>query len=126
MVVDASGRDSGRGARGARAEADDAEEADAEDVEAEAGEDVEAEAGEYVEDEAGEEPVAVAEPDQTITLPSRPAPPETLSDLTEPAAEETAEAAETEPVVQSEPVPVPSGRVTPSRTSLRWRPSRSR
>jgi uncharacterized RDD family membrane protein YckC len=71
-----------------------------------------------IEDEAADEPTAVAEPTRTITLPSRPTPPETLSDLTEPAAEEAAEevseetepvadeepVAETEPVVESEPV----------------------
>ena len=64
-----------------------------------------------------EEPEAVAEPTRTITLPSRPEPPATLSDLTdEPAADDAPVAAEPaedaepatveEPVAQSEPVPV--------------------
>jgi uncharacterized RDD family membrane protein YckC len=60
-----------------------------------------------VEADAGDEPVAAAEPTQTITLPSRPTPPEPLSGLSEPAEPEVAEdepVAETEPVVEVEPV----------------------
>jgi uncharacterized RDD family membrane protein YckC len=65
------------------------------------------------EDAADEEPVAeAAAPTQTITLPSRPARPETLSDLADPAADEAVEEAEPavedaveeagEPVVEAE------------------------
>ena len=53
-------------------------------------------------DEAGEEPVAAAEPTHTITLPSRPTPPEPLSSPAEEAEAEVAE--EPEPVVGDEPV----------------------
>lgn len=53
-----------------------------------------------------EEPVAtVADPTRTITLPSRPTPPETLSDLVEPSDEAApeAEVVEAEPVAEIEP-----------------------
>ena len=56
---------------------------------------------------AGEEPAAepvdeVAGPTHTITLPSRPTPPEPLSGESEPAAEDVSD--EPEPVVDAEPV----------------------
>jgi uncharacterized RDD family membrane protein YckC len=65
----------------------------------------EADAEEHEDDEPADEPVAVAEPTRTITLPSRATPPATLSDLTEPAAEEVADevAEEAEPAAGAEP-----------------------
>ncbi|MET0614546.1 MAG: RDD family protein [Thermoleophilaceae bacterium] len=82
IVVDASGS-----ATAVAEPAAPAAEAEADDV---------AEAGEL----SSEEPVATApDPTRTITLPSRPTPPETLSDLVEP------ELVEAEPVVESEPEP---------------------
>ena len=95
IVVDASGP--------ATAVAEPAAPAADAELEAEVDEDVEA-------DEVPvEEPVAtVADPTRTITLPSRPTPPETLSDLVEPAEEAAgeepeADGLEAEPVVETEP-----------------------
>ena len=94
IVVDASGPATAVAEPPAPAEAD----AEVEDVEVV--EDVE-----DVEDVAGEEPVdAAGDPTDTITLPSRPTPPEPLSgDSPEEVAEE-AEPVDAEPVVETEPV----------------------
>ncbi|HEX6653080.1 MAG TPA: RDD family protein [Thermoleophilaceae bacterium] len=68
--------------------------------------DAEVEDDDEVEAVAGEEPVAeAAEPTATITLPSRPTPPEPLSGMgPEEAAEEAEPIMESEPVVEAEPV----------------------
>jgi uncharacterized RDD family membrane protein YckC len=98
IVVDASGPALASPPPAAVAEPDEMDDADAADVS-----EVDASAEEPVEDEPVEdEPVAT----QTITLPSRPAPPATLADLTDPE-DEPEEAPEAEPVdepVAEEPV----------------------